>query len=201
MFQQVISTLGQTDGQYQLKTKILAVVKQVKKVEFSKSSGKPKQSLYLTDESGEDSWVTIIGTFDALDDTSLGKQYEFLVWPYKAEQSPKTTLYCWINRQVPVQSYTQPPQGSPQAPPQPPQRPIAAIATLPPEDYRALSLEIAGRLVAAGKYEYSAMFLEADIYAEYIKTGTHPFGLAGAVPGTTDGSRMDEEWPEPGSQG
>jgi len=89
-------------------------------VEFSQSSGKPKQSLYLVDESGEDSWVTIIGKFDALDDTSLGKQYEFSVWPFKADQSPKTTLYCWINRQVPQSNQSQP-QSSPQRPQAPPQ--------------------------------------------------------------------------------
>ena len=141
MFQQAISTLGQLDGQYQMKTKILAVVRQVKKMEFSQSSGKPKQSLYLTDESGEDSWVTIIGKFDALDDSSLGKQYEFLVWPYKADQSPKTTLYCWINRQVPQQQS----QGSPQRPQTPPR----GIKPPPGIDVQSQIMDMAERFLVA----------------------------------------------------
>ena len=113
-------------------------------MEFSQSSGNPKQSLYLTDESGEDSWVTIIGKFDALDDTSLGKQYEFSVWPFKADQSPKTTLYCWINRQVPQSSQT-----SSQAPPQRPQAPPQGVKPPPGIDTQSQIMEMAERFLAA----------------------------------------------------
>ena len=202
MFQQAISTLGQLDGQYQMKTKILAVVRQVKKMEFSQSSGKPKQSLYLTDESGEDSWVTIIGKFDALDDSSLGKQYEFLVWPYKADQSPKTTLYCWINRQVPQTAS----QGSPQTPQTPYQGINAPPADkIPPSqgtatDARSIAINIASKLVTTGQHTPAELYGLADCIVDYIQYGKHPFGPAGAVPGTMDGSQMDQDFPnEPGS--
>jgi hypothetical protein len=193
------------EGQYQIKTKVIAMIRQVKPMEFSKTNSKPKQSLFLEADNGEKEWVTLIGKFDPLDFNSEGKKFEFLLWPFKAEESPRTTLYCWINRQVATQ---QPQQG--QNTPQTHQTPLQVtntpqgkeIATLPPQDYRALALDIAGRLCAAGKYEYSAMFIEADVYVDYIKNGTHPFGLAGAVSEKKTEEPADEEWPEePGSRG
>ena len=105
MFQQTLNSLGRLEPgtTYNVKTVIFAVVKVAKAVEYSKTSGKPGQSLLLTADNGEESWVKLTGKFDALDQNSIGQRYEFLVWPFKSEQSPTTYLYCWIQRQVPQQ--------------------------------------------------------------------------------------------------
>lgn len=41
------------------------------------------------------------------------------------------------------------------------------------------NLDIAAQMVAGGKYEYTAMFLEAQDYAKFIFDGTVPMGVAG----------------------
>ena len=116
MFQQVREILGQKDDKgYQKKLEITASVVRVKDVEYSKSSGKPGQSLLLKC-GGEEEWVKFQGgkDFTPLDPSAVGKTYIFLVWPFRPDQSPKTYLYCWIQRQVP-QNGQQPPQQAAQS--------------------------------------------------------------------------------------
>jgi len=101
-FQQIRDTLGTMDGQYQAKTEITAKVKRVKDVEYSKK-GKKGQSLVLELE-GEEEWVKFTGK--GVDDTPFdqncaGNSYVFLIWPFCPDNSPKTYLYCWVQRQVP----------------------------------------------------------------------------------------------------
>jgi hypothetical protein len=117
IFEQIRQTLGQMDGQYQKKTQVVATVKQLKKVEYSQSSGKPVQSLLLEAQDAEQSWVKLMGNFDPLDDNYLNAQCEFMIWPFKPEQSPKIYLYCWINRKIDgaAPSAPQTPQNAPQA--------------------------------------------------------------------------------------
>uniref|UniRef100_A0A6M3XFV8 Uncharacterized protein n=1 Tax=viral metagenome TaxID=1070528 RepID=A0A6M3XFV8_9ZZZZ len=126
MFQQVKNLLGEKDetGQYQAKLLVHATVRQVKALEYSKSNGKPKQSLYLQDQHGEQEWVTLQGKFDAMDQSYVGRAFEFLVWPFKAEQSQKIYLYCWLQRASSMA------QAAPQTPPQ------AARATNAPNTAR-----------------------------------------------------------------
>ena len=112
-FQQIRDTLGQMEGDYQAKTEITATILQVKPVEYSKQSGKPGQSLYVQLDSGEKDWIKFIGKNVAdspLDYNAEKKQYLFRVWPFKADQAPKASLYCWIQRQVPSQGGSQAPQ-------------------------------------------------------------------------------------------
>ena len=105
MFQQIANTLGQKDEKgYQVKTLVSATIKVIKDVEYSQSSGKPKQGLLLAGDHGAESWVTLMGN-----DVPLGKdlkdgKYQFLIWPFKADQSPKATFYCWIQRAAPKTS-------------------------------------------------------------------------------------------------
>ena len=109
-FQQIRDSLGQMDGQYQAKTEITATIKQVKPVEYSKSSGKPGQSLYIELDSGEQDWIKFTGKGVAdspLDHNALDQRVIFLVWPFRPEQATKTYLYCWIQRQVPQQGQQQ----------------------------------------------------------------------------------------------
>jgi len=122
MFQQIKDSLGQMDGEnkYQLKTAVNATVVRVRELEYSKTNGKPAQSLVLKDDDGEEEWVKLTGKFDPLQAGQVFQKYEFLVWPFKPQQSPKTYLYCWIQRQVNQNS--QPPQSVSQRPPQPPQQ-------------------------------------------------------------------------------
>jgi hypothetical protein len=87
------------DGQYQAKTPIKAFITDIKDVEYSKSSGKPGQSLYLRAENNEIAWVKLTGKFDPLTAADKGTTRDFLVWPFKPQDSPKTYLYCWIQRQ------------------------------------------------------------------------------------------------------
>ena len=110
MFQQIQQTLGNMDGQYQAKTLVKAFISDVKDVEYSKTSGKPGQSLYLRhEETGEIAWVKFTGKGvedNPLDKADKGTTREFLVWPFKPDSSPKTYLYCWIQRQTSQQSTT-----------------------------------------------------------------------------------------------
>ena len=139
MFQQVKDNLGQKEPgtDYNLKLAISATVKVAKPIEYSKSSGKPGQSLLLTADNGEEEWVKLTGKFDALDQGSIGKKYEFLVWPFQPDGSPKIYLYCWIQRQVP--------QGSPQT------RQNAPQGTKPPPgiDVESQILAMAERFLTA----------------------------------------------------
>jgi len=75
-----------------------------KAVEYSKSNGKPGQSLYLKDNDGDIAWVKLTGQFEPL---SKGTKAIFKVWPYKPPQSPKTYLYCWVQN-APQASYNGP---------------------------------------------------------------------------------------------
>jgi len=115
-FQTIRDSLGQMDGKYQAKTDLTAVIKQVKPVEYSKSSGKPGQSLYIELDSGERDWVKFTGKDVAespLDHNAMDQNYALKVWPFQPEATTKVYLYCWIQRQVP--------QGSPQRPQNAPQ--------------------------------------------------------------------------------
>jgi len=149
MFQQAKDNLGQKEPgtDYNLKLAINATVKVAKPIEYSKTSGKPGQSLLLTADNGEEDWVKLTGKFDALDQSSIGKTYEFLVWPFQPDGSPKIHLYCWIQRQVP-QSQPQGPQNAPQGVKPPPgidvQSQILAIALRIVEAVEAIVYEKAG---------------------------------------------------------
>lgn len=112
MFQQARNNLGQKEPgtNYNIKISIYATVKQAKAIEYSKTSGKPGQSLLLKDDDGEEEWVKLTGKFDVLNNSHIGQRYEFLVWPFQPEQSPKVYLYCWIQRQVPQDSQQAPQQ-------------------------------------------------------------------------------------------
>jgi len=124
-FEQVYNILGQQDDKgYQAKLSVPATVQQVKGVEYSKSSGKPGQSVFLRDNFGGEAWVKIQGKFDPLSQSQIGRTYEFLVWPFKPDNAPKTYLYAWIQRQV------NGPQTQPQTPPQRPRE--TAQGTNPP---------------------------------------------------------------------
>ena len=124
MFEQIKQTLGNMDGQYQAKTPVKAFITDVKDVEYSQKTGRPGQSLYLRhEETSEIAWVKFVGKGVAenpLDKTDKGTQRDFLIWPFKPDESPKTSLYCWIQRQTS--------QPTPQAPPQ------AAQGTKPPQE-------------------------------------------------------------------
>ncbi len=114
MFTQIITTLGQMDGKYQQKTKIFATVVRRKDVEYSKTSGNPGQSLLLRAENQEESWVKWIGNDvkdGALDTSAEGNQYEFSIWPFQPKDSPKVSLYCWMNRMVQAGAQQPAPQG------------------------------------------------------------------------------------------
>lgn len=107
MFQEIRNKLGQKDDKgYQVKTKVTAIIKRVKNVEYSKASGKPGQSL-LIEVNGEEEWIKLIGKFDALDGSFEGRNFEFLIWPFQPDGSPKSYLYAWIQRQSGAQT---PPQ-------------------------------------------------------------------------------------------
>jgi len=139
-FQQVRNTLGQFEPgtEYNIKTTANCTIKRYKPVEYSKSSGKPGQSLALETDEGDEDWVKLGGKFDPIDDNYLGKVYEFLIWPFKPDQATKTYLYCWIQRQTPSQST---PQASPQA---------AQATKVPPGiDTQSQILEMAERFLAA----------------------------------------------------
>ena len=127
MFQQILDTLGQLDGNYQRKTPVTATLLEVKAVEYSQSSGKPKQGLYVQADDGDRAWLNLIGKFDPVDVNNRNR-FDFLVWPFKAEQSPKPSLYCWIQRaaagQAPPSEPYHVPVGQPQAPPQAPNTPV-----------------------------------------------------------------------------
>lgn len=116
MFQQILQTLGKMDGQYQAKTLVTAFISDVKDIEYSQKTGKPGQSLYLRhDETGEISWVKFIGKGvedSPLDKTDKGTTRDFLVWPFKPDQSPKTCLFCWIQRQTGQQAPQRAAQGT-----------------------------------------------------------------------------------------
>ncbi len=138
-FQQIRDTLGQMESGYQVKTEITATILQVKPVEYSKQSGKPGQSLYVQLDTGEKDWIKFIGkdvVDSPLDYNAEKKQYLFRVWPFKADQAPKASLYCWIQRQVPS-------QGGSQAPQSPPQGTKAGQGV----DYTAQFLQCANRLL------------------------------------------------------
>jgi hypothetical protein len=121
------------DGQYQAKTLVKAFITDVKDVEYSKTSGKPGQSLYLRAENNEIAWVKLTGKFDPLTAADKGTTRDFLVWPFKPQDSPKTYLYCWIQR-----------QNTQQAPQTPPQQPNSA-----PSGEYASALEIFARIATA----------------------------------------------------
>lgn len=104
MFEQIKRTLGNMEGQYQAKTLVTAFISDVKDVEYSQKSGKPGQSLYLRhEETGEIAWVKFTGKGveeNPLSKADKGTTRDFLVWPFKPQDSPKTYLYCWIQRQT-----------------------------------------------------------------------------------------------------
>lgn len=61
---------------------------------------------------------------------------------------------------------------------------------------RALAVESAAILVAAGRHDLVELYGLADCIADYIQNGMHPTGVAGAHP------TRDEDFPyEPGEQG
>lgn len=199
MFQQILQTLGNMDGQYQVKTLVTAFITDVKNVEYSQKTGKPGQSLYLRhDETGEISWVKFIGKGvedSPLDKTDKGTTRDFLVWPFKPDQSPKTCLYCWIQRQT-----SQSPQQAPQQAAQGTNAPQGGEVVF--SQCRALAIDIAAKLVASGKHAPVELYGLADFITDYIRDGKHPTGVASAnPPGTMDGSPMDDFPQEPGSQG
>ena len=119
MFQTAYNNLDKFEPgtNYNLKVEMPAIIRAVKSIEYSKQSGKMGQSLFLEDNTGDKQWVKLTGTFEPLDDSYIGKTFTFKVWPFKPDQSPKTYLYCWIQRQVPQpgqQSSSQTPQTPPQ---------------------------------------------------------------------------------------
>jgi hypothetical protein len=143
-FQQIKETLGIMDGQYQAKTEITAIVKRVKDVEFSKK-GKKGQSLCI-ELNGEEDWVKFTGKGVEeypLDTTAVGRPYIFLVWPFRPEQSPKTYLYCWVQRQSP--------QGGYQAPPSAPQTHQEPLQSINP-NIQAQFIALAERFIEAIEY-------------------------------------------------
>jgi len=110
MLNQVQNNIGQNEPgtNYPIKTEIEALVMDAKAVEYSKSNGKPGQSLYLKDNDGDIAWVKLTGQFEPL---SKGTKAIFKVWPYKPPQSPKTYLYCWVQnapQPTPQASYNVP---------------------------------------------------------------------------------------------
>ncbi len=148
-FQQIRDSLGTMDGDYQAQTEVAAIVKRVKDVEYSKS-GKKGQSLVIV-LNGEEEWVKFTGRGvedNPLDHNAVGNQYVFLIWPFKPDQSPKTYLYCWIQRRVSQnssQQSQQAPSQTSQAPPQATQQtnPVPGI------DITAQFLKLAERLIEA----------------------------------------------------
>lgn len=141
MFEQIKRTLGNMDGQYQAKTLVTAFISDVKEVEYSKKSGKSGQSLYLRhEETGEIAWVKFTGKGvekNPLSKADKGTTRDFLVWPFKPQDSPKTYLYCWIQRQT-----------SQQAPQTPHQQPNLAQGV----DIQAQFIKLAERLIEAIEY-------------------------------------------------
>ncbi len=134
-FQQIRDSLGTMDGEYQAKTQVEATVKRVKDVEYSKT-GKKGQSLVLI-FNGEEEWVKFTGKGvdeTPFDQSAVGRQYVFLVWPFCPDQSPKTYLYCWVQRQSPQ-------QGSQQATQQ--------VNPVPGIDITAQFLKLAERFIEA----------------------------------------------------
>ena len=118
MFQTAYNNLDKFEPgtNYNLKVEMPAIIRAVKPIEYSKQSGKMGQSLFLEDNTGDKQWVKLTGTFEPLDDSYIGKTFTFKVWPFKPDQSPKTYLYCWIQRQVP-QAGQQSSSQTPQTPP------------------------------------------------------------------------------------
>ncbi len=116
MFRQILATVGQEDDKgYQVKTVILGTVKQRKEIEFSQTTGKPGQSFVLIAENGEESWVKWIGKDvekGAMPEECVGNQYEWIVWPFKADQAKKPSLYCWLSTLVKPKDQN-PQQGNP----------------------------------------------------------------------------------------
>lgn len=130
--QQVYGILGTQDEKgYQAKLAVVATVQQVKAVEYSQKSGKPGQSVFLRDNFGTEAWVKIQGKFDALTAQNIGQTYEFLIWPFKPDTSPKAYLYAWLQRAVGQQSV---PQSAPQASYTPPQATTAPNTGKTPKD-------------------------------------------------------------------
>ncbi len=141
-FQQIRDSLGTMSGDYQAQTEVVAIVKRVKDVEYSKS-GKKGQSLVIV-LNGEEEWVKFTGKGveeNPLDHNAVGNQYVFLIWPFKPDQSPKTYLYCWIQRRVSQNSSQQAQQAPPQATQQ--ANPVPGI------DITAQFLKLAERFIEA----------------------------------------------------
>lgn len=180
MFQQISNTLGQkTDDGYQTKTAILATISKVKDVEYSQKTGKAKQGLLLKADNGEEEWVNLMGKDCPIDKTLAGKRYEFLVWPYKAEQAPKITYYCWIQKQVF--------QNTPQQAPQPLQAPKAqqGVQSAPQNKDGSICRQTAGKcaaeIIAANLNSSSqtepilvTFFDIAEPIAKWFETGEKP---------------------------
>jgi len=158
MFHTAYNNLGKFEPgtNYNLKVEMPAIVRAVKPIEYSKQSGKPGQSIFLEDNTGVKQWVKLTGTFEPLDDSYIGKTFTFKIWPFKPDQSPKTFLYCWIQRQVPQNAQ----QSNTQTPQTPPQHPNQSQGI----DITAQFIALAERLIQAVEY----------VVHGHIETGGNP---------------------------
>ncbi len=112
MFQQVYQTLGQNEpnSNYPLKTAMKCFVENFNKEKYDTDTGKLKsQKLYLKAENNEIAEVYLKGNFIPLTNLDKGKWYDFLVWPFKPQNSTKVFLCCWIQNQQSA------PQNAPQS--------------------------------------------------------------------------------------
>jgi hypothetical protein len=113
MFQEIRNTLGQKEqnSDYQLKTTVSALIKKVKKLEYNPKTGNPGQSLLIF-AGGEEEWIKLIGKFDELDSSYENRTFDFRIWPFQPDGSPKAYLYAWIQRQSGTQTSPQPRQAT-----------------------------------------------------------------------------------------
>ena len=199
MFQQILDTLGQLDGNYQRKTPVTATLLEVKAVEYSQSSGKPKQGLYVQADDGDRAWLNLIGKFDPVDVNNRNR-FDFLVWPFKAEQSPKPSLYCWIQRaaagQAPPSEPYHVPVGQPQAPPQAPNTPVRTRDATGVSIERQATVKAVCERYAGTDADLATMLDACGHFHKWIETGTVDFTVMNTpAPIMTDPNQDDSDLP------
>ena len=158
----------------------------------------------IIDTTGENQKVFFAASDDSpLPDVSCKQQ--LAVWATRFDantQKYKVYFNGFVQQQPtgaqPAQVPQTASQGSPQMPQAPPQATNAPQGT--DTDARSIAINIASKLVTTGQHTPAELYGLADCIVDYIQYGKHPFGPAGAVPGTMDGSQMDQDFPnEPGS--
>lgn len=198
-FQAVRQIKGQMDGNFPAKVDMIGVFAEIGGVAYT-TNQKPFCDCQITDlvSEGHPSEKHKVRLYvkEAIPLGLLNTECSFSISAYDGTFTDSKTgqqkVYVgysgfWNDKvlQRPAQQGQVTPYQPPQRPQQPPQQANMAQGIQSTVD-RLRAIEIASGLIAAGKHETVELYALADFIMDYIQTGKHPSGVAGANPQDPD---------------